>query len=80
MAQERRGVLLYPSLMLSFGNKHKNFPYQTKTLEKYIKYFITKENIQPDLSTWSYKNTHNIYGTIYFEENYSKDIVGPKYM
>ncbi|CAD8109195.1 unnamed protein product [Paramecium sonneborni] len=80
MAQERRGVLCYPSLLLSFDNKHKAFPYQCKTREKYLQYFQSKKEIQPDLSTWSYKNQHNIYGTIFFEQYFSQHLVGEDFV
>ncbi|CAD8208256.1 unnamed protein product [Paramecium octaurelia] len=80
MAQERRGVLCYPSLLLSFDNKHKTFPYQCKTREKYLEYFQSKKEIQPDLSTWSYKNQHNIYGTIFFEQYFSLNKVGEEFV
>ncbi|CAK92634.1 unnamed protein product (macronuclear) [Paramecium tetraurelia] len=80
MAQERRGVLCYPSLLLSFDNKHKTFPYQCKTREIYLEYFQSKKEIQPDLSTWSYKNQHNIYGTIFFEQYFSQQIVGEDFV
>ncbi|CAD8090811.1 unnamed protein product [Paramecium sonneborni] len=80
MAQERRGVLCYPSLILSFDNKHKLFPYQSKTREKFLEYFQIKQDIQPDLSTWSYKNQYNIYGTIFFEQYFSQQIVGDNYI
>ncbi|CAD8100303.1 unnamed protein product [Paramecium primaurelia] len=80
MAQERRGVLCYPSLLLSFDNKHKTFPYQCKTREIYLEYFQQKKEIQPDLSTWSYKNQHNIYGTIFFEQYFSQQIVGEDFV
>ncbi|CAD8198736.1 unnamed protein product [Paramecium pentaurelia] len=80
MAQERRGVLCYPSLLLSFDNKHKTFPYQCKTREKYLEYFQLKKEIQPDLSTWSYKNQHNIYGTIFFEQYFSLHKIGEDFI
>ncbi|CAD8188948.1 unnamed protein product [Paramecium pentaurelia] len=80
MAQERRGVLCYPSLILSFDNKHKLFPYQCKTREQFLEYFQTKKDIQPDLSIWSYKNQYNIYGTIFFEQYFSQQIVGEHFI
>ncbi|CAK79050.1 unnamed protein product (macronuclear) [Paramecium tetraurelia] len=80
MAQERRGVLCYPSLILSFDNKHKLFPYQCKTREKFLEYFYTKSDIQPDLSIWSYKNQYNVYGTIFFEQCFSQQIVGEQFI
>ncbi|CAD8070600.1 unnamed protein product [Paramecium sonneborni] len=80
MAQERRGVLCYPSFILSFDNKHKLFPYQCKTREQFLEYFQIKQDIQPDLSIWSYKNYYNIYGTIFFEQYFSQQIVGDNFI
>ena len=44
MAQERRGLLCYPSILLSFDNKHKLFPYQMKNLDGLIKYYQERKS------------------------------------
>lgn len=59
MAQERRGILCYPSFIKSFDNGRNDFPWGCKTFSDYLKTIIDKqESWAPDIQRWSYKNSH----------------------